>query len=148
MPKPGNIYTLRTGNTMILPTWKILSSYIVFTNVTNILTSSTDPSKSTITCTDPSRALVVSTLLEWNSWCQLYEQIILNGLGFIIDANHTRGIYDRCFISWISVTLLGIVVHWKVGKHNHTNTHSNDYKVRALYIATKMTDLPRHIKKR
>ena len=76
---------------------------------------------------------------------QFYEQIIRNGLSLFVDADHACAVADCRSISCILFMLLGVTVHWKVGKHPFIATNSTDSEVRTFYIVTKMAEYICHI---
>ena len=64
------------------------------------------------------------------------EQLISNLLIQFVDSDHARDIKTRKSMTCIIVALLGVIVHWHMGKQTCIAAHSTDAEVRAFYTAT------------
>ena len=63
------------------------------------------------------------------------EFVMSNMLEMGVDSDHARDIKTRKSVSSIIVYLLGVAVHWHMGKQSCVAAHSTDAEIRAFYSA-------------
>ena len=63
------------------------------------------------------------------------EHVISNLFQFFKDSDHARDIKTRKSITCVVATMLGVFVHWQMGKQSCIAAHSTDAEIRAFFSA-------------